>query len=195
MSRRPFLDVFSSALPRPPSAAEPLTPPLAFRVGPPPGPGPAGGRAGLLPIHGRLAGAGRTGAGPRAGSGPRAGPGPGRLALRGFRRQAGGGGCGASRLRDTGLRPHRSHPHGSSCRCVCLLQCVSCLVVLARAPRSRRGRACCLDAFVRLSGSLVAPRGFGCAGPRPLFFAPSSALAWAGPGPSASSPAGAAGRD
>ena len=121
-----------------------------------------------------------------------AGPGAGSH-VGGFDDRLGGEAAGLPELRDAGLRPHCSHPPGSFCCCVCLAWCVCCLVVPARALGADRGRARCLDAFARLSGSLVAPRGFGCAGLRPLFFAPSSALARAGPGQSASSPAGAAG--
>ena len=109
----------------------------------------------------------------------RAGPGAGSH-VGGFDDRPGGG-CGASRLRDAGLRPHCSHPPWSFCCCVCLGWCVCCLVVPALALGADRGRARCLDAFARLSGSLVAPRGFGCAGLRP--FSLLRAVRWPGPGP------------
>ena len=109
---------FSSALPRSPSAAEPLNPTLwlsgsarqPVRSPAGPGSGPDGGRAGLPPILGHL--------GVRAGSGP--GPGPGSL-FGGFDVRPGEGGCGASRVRDAGLCPYCSHPLGSVCCRVCLV--------------------------------------------------------------------------
>ena len=135
----------------------------------------------------------------------RAGPGPGRaragpsrarsrLARRGFRRQAGVAVAGLPVFGMPGSARTVLTRSGHSVAASALLG-VS-VVVPVRALGADRGRARCLDVFARLSGSLVAPRGFGCAGLRPpLFFAPSSALARAGPGPSASSPAGAAGRE
>jgi hypothetical protein len=110
------------------------------RAGPGSGPAPAGGRAGLLPIRGRLvarAGPGRARAllalGGAGRVGPRPGParawwcGPGRAAPGPCSPSgvstSGGDGCGASRLRDAGLRPYRPHPLGryavlSFCACV-----------------------------------------------------------------------------
>ena len=162
--------------------------------GPDPGPVLRGGRAGLPPIHVRLDGPGRDSARHR-GTGP--GPGPGRarsrLARRGFRRQAGVAAAGLPVFGMPGSARTVLTRSGHSVAASALLG-VS-VVVPVRALGADRGRARCLDVFARLSGSLVAPRGFGCAGLRPPFFAPSSALARAGPGPSASSPAGAAGRE
>jgi hypothetical protein len=129
------------------------------------------------------------------------------LALRGVSTADQGGGCGASRLRDAGLRPHCPHPIGSPPFCACL-RCVSLpcrrasLLSRARgraastpanrdlksrlsvsdrpapAPREppshwqapQPGCAACFDAIeARLSGSLTAPLGPCCAGPRPFF--------------------------
>jgi hypothetical protein len=196
---------FSSALPRPPSAAEPLTPPLAFRAGPPAGPGPSRARTRARSFGGDVPGflrsmfawtgrAGtRPGTGPRARAPGRAGPGAGSHDG-GFDDRPGW------RLRGFPSSGRRAPPALFSPAWVILLLRLPCLVCLclvvpARALGADRGRARCLDAFARLSGSLAAPRGYSCAGLRPLFFASSSALARAGPGPSASSPAGAAGRD
>ena len=142
-----------------------------------------------------LGGAGRTGAGPRAGSGPRAGPGPGPCSFGGFVDRPGG------RLRGFPTSGRRAPPTPFSPARVTLSLCLLCFGVsvaltnLHGSLGAGWGEACGSDAFARLSGSLVAPRGLGRAGLRPLFFAPSSVLARAGPGPSASSPAGAAGRD
>ena len=207
MSRRPFVVVFSSALPRPPSAAEPLTPPVGVpgrptgRPGPQPGPGPGPACWGTCRASSDPGSLGGVRAGPGRGPGPGPVPGPGRalgrLALRGFRRQAGGGGCGASRLRDAGLRPHCSHPHGSLCRCVCfaLVCLLSRRACAGFSEPAGGGRAASTPSRGSL-GALWRRAALGCAGLRPpFFFAPSSALAWTGPGPSASSPAGAAGRD
>ena len=69
----------------------------------------------------------------------RAGPGAGSH-VGGFDDRPGGG-CGASRLRDAGLRPHCSHPPGSFCCCVCLGWCVCCLVVPAPSEPTGGGRA------------------------------------------------------
>ncbi len=81
---RPFLVVFSSALPRPPSAAEPLTPPLgipsrpAGRPGPQPGLAPGPVLLGDVPGFFRSYGTGRSGPGPaRPGLRPGRGPGAG----------------------------------------------------------------------------------------------------------------------
>jgi hypothetical protein len=159
--------------------------------GPDPGPVLRGGRAGLPPIHVRLDGPGRDSARHRAPG--RAGPGAGSHDG-GFDDRPGW------RLRGFPSSGRRAPPALFSPAWVFLLLRLPCLVCLclvvpARALGADRGRARCLDAFARLSGSLAAPRGYSCAGLRPLFFASSSALARAGPGPSASSPAGAAGRD
>ena len=173
----------------------------ASRPGTQPGPDPGPVLLGDVPgfLRSMFAWTGR--AGTRPGTGPRAlapGPGPGRarsrLARRGFRRQAGVAAAGLPVFGMPGSARTVLTRLGHSVAASALLG-VS-VVVLVRALGAGRGRARCLDAFARLSGSLVAPCGFSCAGLRPpLFFAPSSALARAGPGPSASSPAGAAGRD
>ena len=55
------------------------------------------------------------------------------------------------------------------------------VVVPARALGADRGRARCLDVFARLSGSLVAPRGFGCAGLRPPFLCSEQCAGQGGP--------------
>ena len=116
-----------------------------------------------------------------------------RLARRGFRRQAGGAAAGLPVFGTPGSARTVLTRLGHSVAASALLGVSAVVPVLALG--ADRGRARCLDAFARLSGSLVAPCGFGCAGLRPLFFAPSSGLARAGPWPSASSPAGAAERD
>ena len=124
----------------------------------------------------------------------RSGPGAGSH-FRGFVDRPGG------RLRGFPTSGRRAPPTPFSPARVTLSLCLLCFGVsvaltnLHGSLGAGWGKACCSDAFARLSGSLVAPRGFGRAGLRPLFFAPSSVLARAGPGPSASSPAGAAGRD
>ena len=197
MSRRPFVVVFSSALPRPPSAAEPLTPPFGFPGRPAGRPGPQPGPVvlGDVPGSSALVGAGRVGPGP--GSGRAGGPDP--ASTSGVSTTGRGGGCGASRVRDAGLRPHCSHPLG-----VTLLLClpgvgVSAAWTISRGPAGRseptggrsalprRHRAArwepCGAAWLRLRRAPA------------HFFAPSSALAWVEPRPSASPPAGAAGRD
>jgi hypothetical protein len=171
MSRRPFLVVFSSALPRPPSAAEPLTPPFGFpgrpagRPGPQPGPSRARSCWGtcLALRHWEV----------RAGSGQaRAQAGPGarsRLALRGFRRLAGGAAAGLPEFGTPGSARTVLTRLGHSAAVSAWCWCVCCLDDLARADRSRPGGGVlCLDAIARLAGSLVALRGFGCAGLRPI---------------------------
>ena len=150
---------------------------VAFRAGPPAGPGPSRARTWARSLGGTCRASsdpcslGRAGPGlgpaPGPGPGPRAGPGPEPARTTGVSTTGRGGGCGASRLRDAGLRPHCSHPPGSFCCCVCLAWCVCCCSCAGLG--ADRGRARCLDAFARLSGSLVAPRGFGCAGLRPPF--------------------------
>ena len=198
MSRRPFLDVFSSALPRPPSGAEPLTPPFGY-------PGRPAGRPGPQPGPSRARSSWGTCQGlrhweVRAGSGQaraQAGPGgPGRLALPGVSTTGRGG-----RLRGFPSSGRRAPPALSSPAWVTLLLClsgvgVSAALTIPRGPlgagrgRSalpRRRRAArwepCGAAWLRLRRAPA------------LFFAPSGALAWVEPGPSASPPAGAAGRD
>ena len=198
MSRRPFLDVFSSALPRPPSGAEPLTPPFGFpgrpagRPGPQPGPSRARSSWGTcLALRHREVRAGSGQARAQAGPGARS-----RLALRGFRRLAGGG-----RLRGFPSPGRRAPPALFSPARVTLLLClsgvgVSAALTIPRGPHGagrgrsalpRRRRAArwepCGAAWLRLRRAPA------------LFFAPSGALAWVEPGPSASPPAGAAGRD
>lgn len=145
MSRRPFLDVFSSALPRPPSGAEPLTPPFGYpgrpagRPGPQPGPSRARSCWGtcLALRHCEV----------RAGSGQaraQAGPGgPGRLALPGV--STTGRGAAAAGLPEFGtpgsartVLTHVGHSVAVSVWCwrVC------CLDDPARASRSRPGEEC-----------------------------------------------------
>ena len=206
MSRRPFLDVFSSALPRPPSGAEPLTSPFGYpgrpagRPGPQPGPSRARSRWGtcLALRHWEVrAGLGRARAqvGPGPGSGRARGPGSASTSG-GFDDWPGGAAAGLPEFGTPGSARTVLTRSGHSVAVSAWCWCVCCLDDPARASRSRPGRGVlCLDAVARLAGSLVAPRGFGCAGLRPLFFAPSGALAWVEPGPSASPPAGAAGRD
>ena len=198
---------FSSALPRPPSAAEPLTPPVGVpgqptgRPGPQPGPGP--GLLGDVPGFFRSMVAWGVRAGPGLGPGPGPVPGPGRalgrLALRGFRRQAGGAAAG---LPDFGT-PGSAHTvltrTGHSVAVSALLWCVCCLDERARASRSRPGEGVLPR---RLRAALWEP----CGAAR-LWAAPGSgppfsllrAVRWPGPGPGrrlpSSSPAGAAGRD
>ena len=107
----------------------------------------------------------------------RAGPGAGSH-VGGFDDRPGGG-CGASRLRDAGLRPHCSHPPGSFCCCVCLAWCVCCCS--CAGPRSRPGEGALPR---RLRAALWEPCGAAWLRLRrasALFFAPSSVLAWAGP--------------
>ena len=159
----------------------------AGRPGTQPGPDPGPVLRGDVPgfLRSMFAWTGRAGTrpgtGPRSRAPGRAGPVPEPARTTGVSTTGRGGGCGASRLRDAGLRPHCSHPPGSFCCCVCLAWCVCCLVVPARALGADRGRARCLDAFARLSGSLVAPRGYGCSGLRP--FSLLRAVRWPGPVP------------
>jgi hypothetical protein len=96
---------------------------LSFQVGPPAGPGSVQARSRARSCWGTC----------RASIDPWALAGPGRdrtrlrLVLGGFPRQAGGGGCGASRLRDAGLCrvcPHCLHRLGSL-PCLVCLRCVS----------------------------------------------------------------------
>ena len=160
--------------------------------GPDPGPVLLGDVPGFLRSMFAWTGPGRDSARHRARS--RAGPGPEPARTAGVSTTCRGGGCGASRLRDAGLRPHCSHPLGSFCCCVCLAWCVCCCS--CAGPRSRPGEGALPR---RLRAALWEPCGatrlWLRRAPAPLFFAPSSALARAGPGPPASSPAGAAGRE
>ena len=90
-----------------------------------------------------------------------------RLARRGFRRQAGVAAAGLPVFGMPGSARTVLTRSGHSVAASALLG-VS-VVVPVRALGADRGRARCLDVFARLSGSLVAPRGFGCAGLRPPF--------------------------
>jgi hypothetical protein len=171
----------------------------AGRPGTQPGPDPGPVLRGDVPgfLRSMFAWTGR--AGTRPGTGARA-PAPGRAGPGAGSHDGGFDDRPGWRLRGFPSSGRRAPPALFSPAWVILLLRLPCLVCLclvvpARALGADRGRARCLDAFARLSGSLAAPRGYSCAGLRPLFFASSSALARAGPGPSASSPAGAAGRD
>jgi hypothetical protein len=175
----------------------------------PAGPQPGPVQLGDVPGSSALGGAGRVGPGPgpgRARPGPRsgqaraqAGPGgPGRLALPGVSTTGRGG-----RLRGFPSSGRRAPPALSSPAWVTLLLCLSGVgvsaaltVTIPRGPHGagrgrsalpRRRRAArwepCGAAWLRLRRAPA------------LFFAPSGALAWVEPGPSASPPAGAAGRD
>jgi hypothetical protein len=141
------LVVFSSALPRPPSAAEPLRLSGSARrpdrapAGPGTGPGPSGGRAGLLPIlrHREVrAGSGQA----RAQAGPRA---QSRRALRGFRRLAGEAAAG---LPEFGTPGSARPPALFSPAWVTLLPClpgvgVSVALTISRGPLGAdRGEEC-----------------------------------------------------
>ena len=103
--------------------------------GPDLGPVPRGDVPGFL--RSMFAWTGRAGTRPGTGPGTRAGPGPEPARTTGVSTTGRGGGCGASRLRDAGLRPHCSHPLGSFCCCVCLAWCVCCCS--CAGPRSRPG--------------------------------------------------------
>jgi hypothetical protein len=83
----------------------------------PAGPQPGQVLLGDVPGTSALGGADRVGPGP--GSGRAGGPEPDSTS--GVSTTGRGGGCGASRVRDAGLRPHCSHPLGSLCCCVCLV--------------------------------------------------------------------------
>jgi hypothetical protein len=139
-----------------------------------PGPGPAGGRAGLLPICGRL----ELRAGPGGG---RAGPSRARDPTSGVRRQAGG------RLRGLPTSGCRAPPVLSSPFRVAVLPCLLASVGVSVALTMLRGspgagrRERCFYAFARLSRSLVAPRGPGRAGSWPFFLL--LAVGWPGQGP------------
>jgi hypothetical protein len=111
----------------------------AGRPGTQPGPDPGPVLRGDVPgfLRSMFAWTGRAGTRPGTGPGPRAGPGPEPARTTGVSTTGRGGGCGASRLRDAGLRPHCSHPPGSFCCCVCLAWCVCCCS--CAGPRSRPG--------------------------------------------------------
>jgi hypothetical protein len=165
-------------------------PPLVFpgrpagRPRPQPGPAPGPVLLGDVPGFFRSFGTGRCGPG-RARPGLRPGRGPGlprprsRLALRGFRRLAGGAAAGLSEFGTPGSARTILTRSGHSVAVSAWCWCVCCLDDLARASRSRPGGGVlCLDAVARLAGSLVAPRGFGCAGLRP--FSLLRAVRWPG---------------
>ena len=152
------------------------------RPGPGTEPAPAGGRAGLLPIRGRLvarAGPGRARARLALGDAGRAGPGRARLALgaagwatpgpgprSGVSTSGGDGGCGASPIPSS---PFGSLRRLSFCACVCAVS------------SSTRGS---LGALLRRVAS-AAP------GPRPFFLLRAVVLARTESRLPASTPAGA----
>ena len=158
----------------------------------PAGPQPGQVQLGDVPGSSALGGAGRVGPGP--GSGRAGGPEP--ASTSGVSTTGRGG-----RLRGFPSSGRRAPPALSSPAWVTLLLClpgvgVSAALTIPRGPlgagrgRSalpRRRRAArwepCGAAWLRLRRAPA------------LFFAPSGALAWVEPGPSASPPAGAAGRD
>jgi len=166
----------------------------------PAGPQPGPVQLGDVPGSSASGGAGRVGPGPGSGRArPGLRPGPAarsRLALPGVSTTGRGG-----RLRGFPSSGRRAPPALSSPAWVTLLLClsgvgVSAALTIPRGPlgagrgRSalpRRRRAArwepCGAAWLRLRRAPA------------LFFAPSGALAWVEPGPSASPPAGAAGRD
>ena len=121
------------------------------------GPDRTSGRlSGLLPSL--LGGAGRAG--------PGLGPGqaPGVSA-------SGGGGCGATRLRVAGLRPHCSHPSGSwfgFLRCSVRVWAGVLAVLSFRLPRSSPASVD-LRRRARPAGGLAALRSCAAPGFRPLY--------------------------
>ena len=165
MSRRPFLDVFSSALPRPPSGAEPLTPPFGYpgrpagRPGPQPGPSRARSSWGTcLALRHREV---------RAGSGQvraQVGPGPGSGRARGARSRPALPGVSTTgrggRLRGFPSSGRRAPPALSSPAWVTLLLClpgvgVSAALTIPRGPLGAgRGEECSASTSSR--GSLGA---------------------------------------
>jgi hypothetical protein len=160
---------------------------LAFRAGPPAGPGPSRARTRARSFGGDVPGFLRsmfawTGrAGTRPGTGPRAGPGPEPARTTGVSTTGRGGGCGASRLRDAGLRPHCSHPPGSFCCCVCLVWCV-CALLFLRGPSEPTGGGRAASTPSR--GSLGALRRHAAiAAPGSGPFSLLRAVRWPGPGP------------
>jgi hypothetical protein len=144
----------------------PAARPARAPAGPEPGPRPAGGRD---PIRGRLEVRAGPGRGPvRAWSRAQS-----RLALRGFRLQAGGAAAGPSDFGRPGSAhtvPTRAgHFVAVSALCCCVRSLVDYSTRgLLDGPGSGPGGELCLDAIARLSGSLVAPRGFSRAGLRPI---------------------------
>jgi hypothetical protein len=167
--------------------------------GPDPGPVLRGGRAGLPPIHVRLDGPGRDSARHRA---PGPGPGPGRarsrLARRGFRRQAGVAAAGLPVFGTPGSARTVLTRLGHSVAASALLGVSA--VVPARALGADRGPG---EGALprRLRAALWEPCGAKRLRLRwaPAPFLCSEQCAGQGGsrpgGPSASSPAGAAGRD
>jgi hypothetical protein len=108
------------------SARRPALTPAGPGTGPPAGPDSSRARYRARSCWGTcrassdpsaLGGAGRIGPGP--GSGRAGGPEP--ASTSGVSTTGRGGGCGASRVRDAGLRPHCSHPLWSLCCRVCLV--------------------------------------------------------------------------
>lgn len=152
MSRRPFLDVFSSALPRPPSGAEPLTPPFGYpgrpagRPGPQPGPSRARSSWGtcLALRHWEVrAGSGQARAqvGPGPGSGRARGPGPASTSG-GFDDWPGGAAAGLPEFGTPGSARTVLTRVGHSVAVSVWCWCVCCLDDPARASRSRPGEEC-----------------------------------------------------
>jgi hypothetical protein len=141
----------------------------------PAGPQPGPVLLGDVPGSSALGGAGRVGPGPGSGrAGARS-----RLALRGFRRLAGGAAAGLPEFGTPGSARTVLTRLGHSVAVSAWCWCVCCLDDLAQFDRSRPGGGVlCLDAVARLAGSLVAPRGFGCAGLRP--FSLLRAVLWPG---------------
>ena len=183
---------FSSALPRPLSAAEPLIPPVwrsgsAHRparapAGPGPGPGPAGGRAGFLPIHGRLGGCG-TGRGfalGRVRSPGRAGPWAGSH-FGGFDDRPGGAAAGFPDFGTPGsahtVLTHTDHPVAVS---ACFSVSVALSFLRGLLGAASGGRA----ASTPSRGSLGALwRHAALAAPGSGPFSLLRAVRWPGPGP------------
>jgi hypothetical protein len=200
MSCRLFLVFFSSALQRLPSAAEPLTPPLAFRVGPQAGPGSGRGPGpgpvllGTCPsCRGSIRSVGAWRCGPGRALDP--------ALILGFRRYCQAGG----RLRGLPTSGYRASPALSAPFRVAVLPCLL-------------GPVCLLSRRCRAATPLPPspePDGLGCTALKQthaslgalrrrvaqlrwasaLHFAPSSVLPRTGSGLSASSPAGAAGSE
>jgi hypothetical protein len=101
---------------------------------------------------------------------------------------SGGGGCGASRLRVAGLRPHCSHPTGSWCFLRCSVRMpagVPVPCVFSRRPGTYAVERGPLGALRRCAATLL--RAFA------RFICCEPCADRTSPGSSASSPAGAAG--
>ena len=152
MSRRPFLVVFSSALPRPPSGAEPLTPPFGYpgrpagRPGPQPGPSRARSSSGTcLALRHREVRAGsgqvRAQVGPGPGSGRARGPGPASTSG-GFDDWPGGAAAGLPEFGTPGSARTILTSGGHSVAVSVWCWRVCCLDDPARASRSRPGEEC-----------------------------------------------------